>query len=120
MSNIYCGASSLPKNHRYGTMKECAKSGQIRYYGLKKVDPKSIKASKKVDLNTRESLLIKFATLKGTIRKNKGRYETTKDKKAKEEYYKVWKDAEKDIIVISEKLKKIESIREAEKNKSKE
>jgi hypothetical protein len=37
-TKIVCSIQDLKKNERRGTMKECAKSKQIRYYGLKKVD----------------------------------------------------------------------------------
>ena len=34
MSNIYCGIRNPPKNKRPGTLDECLKSGQVRYYGM--------------------------------------------------------------------------------------
>lgn len=35
---IVCSVQPLKKNERRGTMMECAKKRQIRYYGIKKVD----------------------------------------------------------------------------------
>ena len=40
MSKIYCGIGKVPKGSKRGSMKECVESGQIRYYGIKKIDPK--------------------------------------------------------------------------------
>ena len=119
MSKIYCGIDKLPKNHRYGTMVECAKKGQIRYYGLKKIDSKSIKAAKTKDKKTvtREKLLLKLVEMRGTIKKNKGLIQMTKDKKEKEKYAKIIKDIEKDMVGVSDKLKMIEAERQASKNK---
>src|SRR5437868_11007244 len=45
--NIVCSARDLKKKERYGTMQECAKKGQIRRYGLYKVDKKILNKSKK-------------------------------------------------------------------------
>jgi len=47
MSKPYCGVGKVPKGQKRGSMKECAMSGQIRYYGLKKVDPKIVEYAKK-------------------------------------------------------------------------
>jgi len=45
--NIYCGIGDIPKNNRRGTMKECVEKGQIRYYGIKKIDSVTLKSLKK-------------------------------------------------------------------------
>jgi hypothetical protein len=50
--NIYCGSKELPKNKtKFGNAQECAKIGQIRRYGIKKVKEitkDDVKPSKKV------------------------------------------------------------------------
>jgi len=38
----YCGIGKIPKKQKLGTMKECADQKQIRYWGVKKADPKMI------------------------------------------------------------------------------
>jgi hypothetical protein len=38
--NVYCGVNKLSKTQVRGSMDDCARKGQIRYYGLKKVDSK--------------------------------------------------------------------------------
>ncbi len=48
MTRVYCGIREIPKGCRLGTAKECAKKRQIRYYGLRKIDPELIKLKKKV------------------------------------------------------------------------
>ena len=42
MSKPYCGVKDPPKDRTRGTAEQCAKSGQIRYYGLEKVDKETI------------------------------------------------------------------------------
>jgi hypothetical protein len=38
----YCGISKVPRNKRRGTPAECARSKQIRYWGLVKIPPSSL------------------------------------------------------------------------------
>ena len=54
MSEIFCGIGKVPAKSRLGSMKECAEKKQIRYYGVKKVDPKilEIALGTKKDKNT--------------------------------------------------------------------
>src|SRR5438105_1319796 len=120
MSNVYCGVGKMPKGQKRGTMRECAEKGQIRYYGIKKIDPKKIQLAKKKDIipESREKLILKMTTLRGTIKRNKGRYEGSKDKAAKAAYYKEWQDAEKDLVKVAAKLKKIEKSRELVKQQA--
>jgi len=115
----------MPKTSRVGTSTECAEKNQIRYYGLNKVDPKTIEKTKKKEHvpDTREKLFKLMFKLKGTIGRNKGRYEGAKDEKAKAEYYKLWQDAEKELKVVMPKLEKVEAERkktEAKTNKTDE
>ena len=41
MSNIYCDLGEVPKGKKRGSMKECAESGKISYWGEKKADKKT-------------------------------------------------------------------------------
>ncbi len=120
MSDIYCGIGKVPKGQRLGNMKECAEKGQVRYYGIKKIDPKTIELTKKKDKipETRDKLIIKISGLKGSINKFKGRYETTKEKDKKEEYHKQWKKAEAELKEAIAKFEKVEKEREKTKSKS--
>jgi len=125
MSNIFCGIGKIPKKSRRGTMRECAEKGQIRYYGIKKVDAKTLALSKDKSSipDTREGIIKMAAGLKGLIRRNKTRCETTKNEKEKANYCKIWKDAEKKLRKVAIKYKKLQEQRAkelaAQKKKSK-
>jgi hypothetical protein len=110
---IYCGTKKLTKNQRIGSLKECAEKKQIRYYGIKKIDNKTLENSLRKDIipETREQLLLRLTSLRGLIRRVKGRYETTKDMSQKEQYRIEWKKAEKDLLAITKKLKFIERLK---------
>lgn len=114
MASIYCGADKVPKNHRRGNMKECAEKGQIRYYGIEKVDTKILEAVKKKENppETREKLMIEIAKERGTIDRYKGRYEKAPkhiDKTKLAEYYDMWKKAEKRYKLLVAKFKKLDA-----------
>jgi hypothetical protein len=119
MSNIFCGIGKMPKGQKRGNMRECAEKGQIRYYGIKKIDPKTLELAKSKDVlpETREKLILKMVSLRGTIKRNKGRCEESKDGNAKDEYCKIWKKAEDDLEKVLKRLKKIEGEREQMKQK---
>jgi hypothetical protein len=119
----YCGINEIPKRHRMGSMKECADAGQIRYYGLNKIDKLVVKSSIKVKENEEKKLRVRLAGLKGYTKKLMEDFtKATKNKKEKEieklkeEYRKVKK--EYDIIVS--KIIKIEEKQEQEREKEKE
>jgi len=95
MSKPYCGIGSVPKDSKRGSMKDCAMSGQIRYYGLKKIDPRLVehtKDAKKGD-SSQKSMIQKRAQLKGKINVLTKKYKDEKDpkkkKKINDEYKKV-------------------------------
>jgi hypothetical protein len=116
MSNIFCGIGKMPKKSRRGTMQECAEKGQVRYYGIKKVDKKALEFAKDKNTvpETREALIKLASKLKGLIRRNKTRCETTKNMDEKDNYCKIWKDAEKKLRVVAAKYKKLMEKREKE------
>ena len=118
---IYSGIGPLPKGHRLATPKEAIEKKQVRLYGLRKIDQHTIDAAKKVGNipETREKLLLRLVTLRGTISRHKGRYEKTKDETIKKDSYKLWQDAEKELKKIVPKLQKIEQKKEAAKPKPK-
>jgi hypothetical protein len=45
--NAYCGVLKLKKNQRRGSMQECANMGEVRYYGLKKIDSKLLEVARR-------------------------------------------------------------------------
>ena len=117
-TKIYNGIGDLPKGKRYGTPQEALEMKQVRRFGKLKLDPRVIEKYEKKEVipETREKLLLRFSALKGSIRRNKGRYETTKQgDAAKAQYYDEWQKATKEAEKIIVKLKKIEGKREVEK-----
>ena len=47
MSKAFCGIGNIPKGQKKGSMKECVEKGQVRLYGLFKIDPKLLEADTK-------------------------------------------------------------------------
>ena len=98
MSNNYCVIGKLPKGQRMGTMKECIEKGQVRQYGLKKVDPKLLEnaKAKPAKSNERGKLMEKYGILSGKIKRLKGKIADADDKKdiqkMKKEVTKLTKD----------------------------
>ncbi len=43
----YCGVGNVPKGKKRGTVKECIRANQVRYYGLEKIDMDKINKVKK-------------------------------------------------------------------------
>lgn len=79
---IYCGIGTIPKGSRLGSMKECADMNQIRYYGIKKIDPKLIESitGTKINNKKREQLFREITRNKGKIKRLKEKIATLKDK----------------------------------------
>jgi len=116
MSKINCGINDLKKGERRGTMKECADKGQIRYYGLKKIDKRTLEKStsdKKSKLS-RGALLKKLTILRVKMKtlKNKIKFEKNKDIKEKltvkiKKIYKDYKDTKENYDKNENKKYKI-------------
>ena len=110
MSKPYCGTGKIPKDAKRGSAKECAQIGQVRYYGLKRIDSKTLeegKAEKKTK-ETRDELLIKMAGLKGILAKNTRFLEGNKDEDKKKPYQKKVDETKKKLEVVVNKIKKLE------------
>ena len=123
MSDIFCGVGPVPKGKRRGTMKECVEQGQIRYYGIKKVDQrllenalkeKKIKSTGADKLITNiQNMTIKAVTLGGKIKKLNNLIKGEKDTKKK-------KELEKELEKTESAFKKLKAdIAKAEKQKNK-
>jgi hypothetical protein len=109
-SKIYCGIGSVPKGMKKGTMKECMEMGQVRLYGLYKIDSKLI--SKKSKPSSKEKKMTKNE-VKALVFKFKGRItrieEELKDATGKEktQLEKDLKEAQKEkerYIMIFKKM----------------
>src|SRR5579875_3188359 len=80
--NIYCGIGKIPKGYSLGSMKECASKKQIRYYGIKKIDPNLISEIKNQDtkIMDRGKLFIQISKINGKIKNLKNKIKITKNK----------------------------------------
>lgn len=116
---IYCGIGKVPKNSQLGSMKECAEKGAVRYWGLKKVDPKLIEAMKRKSSKkeSRDKLAIKMVGLRGRVNKLKKDISGTKDKKQKAELEKKLEQAEKDLSVAIKNFKKADAERKQSRSR---
>jgi tRNA nucleotidyltransferase/poly(A) polymerase len=93
MSKAYCGIGNVPKGQKRGSMKECATSGQVRYYGLKKIDSKLVEFAKQSKKGSakRNTIIEAKATIKGKINAITKKFKAEKDlakKKLLNEQYK--------------------------------
>ena len=100
MSKVFCGVGNIPKGHKKGSMKECVEKGQVRLYGLYKIDPKLLepdtkngKKEKKVKTYTLNELFLKLSKVNGTISRLEKTVSASKD--AKEVA-----DAKKDLVEL--------------------
>ena len=111
MSEPYCGIKIPAKGKRRGSMKECADKGEIRYYGIKRVDPKLIEyaQSSRKGKESRESLIKKLVTFRGRLRVAKRDYEEERDKKTRAEIRENISKLQIQINEISKMIKKNQS-----------
>lgn len=123
MSKIHCGIGDVPNDKRLGTQKECLSKGQIRYYGIERIDkslikPKTRKKSKSVDELKQLELAGQLGAINGKINNLSWKYkqQPNPDKKAilKEEGLKLIAESE----IIKQKFDKISE--KIKKNKEKE
>jgi hypothetical protein len=78
---VYCGIDDpVPKNSRRGSMQECLDKKQVKYYGIKRINPSVLDTLKqdkidKMNLKSRDDLLKVIMRHKGRLTK------LSKDKK---------------------------------------
>jgi hypothetical protein len=124
---IYCGCKEKPpKNSVFGSMKECAEKGQIRRYGVKKIDRLLIdhmeNAKKKtINVKKEKELLLdkivkvttKLKKLQNNIKSLKTKSEVMETKTEMDELEKERKSLlrkyEKEYSPKKEKVKKVSS-----------
>ena len=114
----FCGVGKTPKGRKSGTMAECAELKQVRKFGEKKIDPRTLEAAQKKGKikETREQLIIQIAGAKGAINRFKGRKEELEKKMARKE---LTADEKKSLKEYASELKKNESLLERATNKLK-
>ena len=140
MSNVFCGVGDIPKKKKRGSMKECAELGQVRYYGIKKVDEKLIngiinkkKESKKNDKkqniirgkNKYEDALLELSSMQGRRKRFMREIDESDDKKEQQKLKKELKKVElrieelkKDVTKFKSQLKRISRTKKLTKRKS--
>ena len=108
MSKIYCGIGQIPKGSRLGSMKECADKNQVKYYGIKKIDPKLVEtirgASKTSD---RDRIFKELSKNKGKVKRLRDKITGTKDKLVKD---KLQKELEKLVEEVNNLTKQFNDI----------
>lgn len=117
---IHCGIGPIPKNHRLGTMQECLEKNQVRYYGIKKIDPKLLKShldDKKANKGKRGKKMVTLddirfgqVSLRGKIKRFTNEYNDETDKKKKAEIKKTILALQKELGELNEKAKEMEKI----------
>ena len=87
MSDISCSIQPLKKNQRRGTLDECIKKRQIRYYGIEKVDMSKAKKAKpgKNEL-TRDKIMAKISALRGKVKNLTSKMMNAKKEDEKEQF----------------------------------
>ena len=120
--SVYCGIDEVPKGKKRGTLEECTAAGQLRYYGIKKIDAKKVAKTKAETKSTKKKqndyvkklkkMRIEMVRLRARHTTIKGRCDTTNGKKHPEKKAAYCKEAEElkkkhnDIFAESAKLKK--------------
>jgi hypothetical protein len=63
---IYCGCGKIPKGYKKGSMSQCVEMGQVRLYGLYKINPKLLEKTKpKEKMLTEKDLALIIGKLRG-------------------------------------------------------
>jgi hypothetical protein len=119
--NVVCSARDLKKGERRGSMMECAKKKQIRYYGVKKADKVALevmygKKVKKPKLSFPE-LVATARGLKYRAAKVREFIESAKKKDDEKKLKKYQDELEELKKKYAKVFKLIEQHRKAEKNK---
>lgn len=110
MVKPYCGVGKVPSKGKRGTMKECVLSGQVRYYGVKKIDQKLLEYAKqaKKSATTRTELLSEKIKIQGRLKALKRKHQGEKDPQEKKKINEEYKTLVTQFKKITSKLRDIE------------
>ena len=114
MSKAFCGVGNIPKGYKKGSMKECVEKGQVRLYGLYKIDPKLLeeddndKKRKKIKYYSKNEVFLKLSKINGTMIKVKKTVDGSKNKEEVEKAKKELEQLKKERTVFSDYYKRIE------------
>jgi hypothetical protein len=117
---VYCSIGKIPSGQRLGTMKECADLKQIRYYGVKKIDPKLLEAIKKnsVKKESRDKLAIQMAMMRGRVSGYNKKISAEKDKDKKAKLQEDLEKAKNELAIAIKKFKQADDARAKSKGGS--
>lgn len=112
--NLYYGAYNVPKDKKRATMKEAIEANQIRYYGVKKIDQRTIEKSREKqknqetirDLQNKKIRLM--AKIKRMIKEIKAEKDINKKDKMKDEVRALAKEHDQYVNNINRLMKKEE------------
>ena len=106
---VFCGITDpIPKGFRLGSMQECLDKGQVRYYGLKKIDNKVIEAANKKP-ETEADLQVKAAGFRGKLTKLKRDLDKTDNPAEKQKIKTEYEEIRKQLLAVGEKINKIKN-----------
>jgi len=117
MSKPYCGIGDPPKGSRRGTAKECVDNKQVRYYGIKKINPKLLE--KKEKTVSRTVLMKKHVKLTAKIKKFIEKIKKEDNQKKKDKMKTDAKKAHSELLEIDKQIKKLDK-KKKKKNIKKE
>lgn len=116
MSEKFCGIGKIPKGYKRGTMKDCLEKKQVRYYGLKKVDPKLVEhilTTKGGKPKNRDKLVIELVGKRGTLVRLNRQLADEKDPDVKKVIREQINKVKDEISIMANSVKQIDNIKEA-------
>lgn len=128
MTSVFCNIGDVPKGKKRGSMKECVELGQVKYYGVKKVDQRLIndaiqgkKLKSKVNKsgNIMEDLTLDMVMLGGKIKKLQGQLKAEKNKENAAKITKEIESQQKKLADVRIKLQKLKTANDKKKGSQK-
>lgn len=118
---IHCGIKPVPKNHKLGTMQQCLEKNQVKYWGIKKVDPRMLEASKTIKktkkVKSLDDIRIMQVSFRGKIKRKTIDLGKEKDTKKKEEITKEIRELRKQLDLVNAQAIKMEEERKIAQEK---
>ena len=118
---IYCGLGPVPKGHRLGTMQECLEKGQVKYWGVKKIDPTLLASHKKTKRTKKvtsiNDIRIMQVSLRGKIKKKTGELQGEKNEKKIGEINKEINELKKKLAEVNKQAIQMEGVNKKSSSK---
>jgi len=106
MENKFCGVGKVPKGKTRGSMIDCVKKSQIRYYGLKKIDPTLIAAKISTGPSIKD-VRRDMIVIKARYNKLVSKLKVALSQERKEEIFKEIKQVQKEFEAAKSKYDKM-------------